>query len=124
MKPRSAILFFCSVLLSAMAAAGAASACSAPQPAPGAIISGPVLAVPDSHTLCVATGPDPSQWVALRIAAPEPDLSVSMVMAAVFAKRVSCVVGPQGAAQCRVGQEDVRTVLGRPTLRTVAMAWR
>lgn len=123
MRPHFAALIACG-FISMMAFASSASACSAPPPPPGTIVSGPVLAVPDSHTVCVAMGPLPSQWVALRIVQPDPDLSVSMVMAAVFSKRVSCVVGQQGQAQCVVGQEDVRDVLRRPGLRTVATNWR
>ena len=123
MRPHFAALVACG-FISVMAFAGAASACSAPSPAPGVIVSGPVLAVPDSHTVCVAMGPLPSQWVALRIAPPDPDLSVSMVMATVFSKRVSCRVGKQGRAQCRLGEEDVRDLLRQPGLRKVATAWR
>jgi len=122
MRPHFAALIACG-FISMMAFASSASACSAPQPAPGVVVSGPVLAVPNSQTVCVAMGPLPSQWVALRITPPDPDLSVSMVMAAVFSKRVSCVVGKQGQAQCLVGQEDVRDVLRQPGLSKVATAW-
>jgi hypothetical protein len=122
MRPHFAALIACG-FISVTALASAASACSAPAPAPGVIVSGPVLAVLDSQTVCVAMGPLPSQWVALRIATPDPDLSVSMVMAAVFSKRVSCQVGNQGLAHCRLGEEDVRDLLLQPGLRKVATAW-
>jgi hypothetical protein len=122
MRLHFAALIACG-FIAVTAFASAASACSAPAPAPGVIGSGPVLAVPDSQTVCVAMGPLPSQWVALRIATPDPDLSVSMVMAATFSKRVSCLVGKQGLAQCRLGEEDVRDLLLQPGLRKVATAW-
>lgn len=107
-----------------MAMAGGASACSGPRPAPGAIISGPVLSVPDAQTVCVATGPKPSQWVPLRIADADPGLSVSTIMAGVFAKRLSCAVDARGAAHCVLGGEDVGQVLRQPGLQKIAQSWR
>lgn len=123
MKSRSVAVVVLGVIAAA-AGPSAVLACSAPAPSPGSVISGPVLAVPNSQTICVATGPRPAQWVALNIAEHGSDPSVSLMMAAVFAKRVSCVVGSGNTARCVVGDKAVSQVLRQPALQTAALTWR
>jgi hypothetical protein len=52
--------------------AGLAQTCRAPAPAVGQTVSGPVLHVIDGRTLCIAQGPTPDRWIALRISPAGP----------------------------------------------------
>ncbi len=75
-----------SALLIGFAAPGAArsaAACGASPPAAGALIRGPVLQVIDAWTVCVALGPLPEQWLALKLSSPSQGL---------FAQTVVCKV--------------------------------
>ena len=49
------------------AAAQSTVPCGASPPAAGATIRGPVLQVIDAYTVCVALGPLPEQWLAVRL---------------------------------------------------------
>ena len=70
----------------------AAVACSAPAPAPGAEVSGPVLQVIDGRTFCLAEGPMPASWLKVTLAGGADAGDRLGLMAAAFARRVTCVV--------------------------------
>ena len=98
--------------------------CSAGAPAAGAGFSGPVMQVMDGDILCVAAGPTPDQWIAVRpvgvapaAALPQPQAR-SLLMAATFSRRLDCVAGDQvGAAVAAVC-----TVEGQPLIEELKAA--
>jgi hypothetical protein len=88
--------------------------CAAAAPAPGAIFSGPVLQVIDAEHLCIAAGPTPAEWIAVRPKAASGlrgDKGRSVLMSATFSKRLDCVAGPADAggveAACTVEGADL-----------------
>jgi hypothetical protein len=93
-------------------------------------LRGPVLHVLDGARLCVAMGPDPSEWVALRLAdAPEgSDSSRGALMAASFGQDVVCrLVGrdDEGAvAICRTSKGALGAQLAAPRIIRAGQAWR
>src|SRR5579862_3929871 len=93
----------------------AAVVCSAPAPEPGAEVSGPVLQVIDGRTFCLAEGPTPANWLKVTLAGGAEDSDRSDLMAAAFARRVTCVVGRRGddgvLARCAI---DVASDVGGP----------
>jgi len=60
------------LLLTVANAARAEDLCTARQPAPGAVVRGPVLPVRDGETLCVALGATPDLWLPVRLAQTTP----------------------------------------------------
>jgi hypothetical protein len=80
--------------------------CSAPPPRKGEVFSGPVLEVLDGRTLCVAQGPTSDRWIQVQLPASAGRGDRGGLMAAAFAKRVTCVarrVLDQGvAADCAI----------------------
>jgi hypothetical protein len=100
----------------------AADVCQAPAPAKGAVIHGPVLAIPDGSSLCLATGASPSTWV--RISLSRPPVTRPALMAAAFGKNATCVVGADGRGDCVVEGQRLATVLQGPEIVKAAYAWR
>lgn len=93
-------------------------------------LRGPVLHVLDGARLCVAMGPDPSEWIALRLAdAPEGSESArGVLMAASFGQDAVCrLVGrdDEGAlAVCRTSNGALGAQLATPMLIRAGQAWR
>ena len=87
--------------------AAAVTVCSAPTPPPGAEISGPVLQVIDGRTFCLAEGPTPASWLKVTLAGSAGAGDRSDLMAAAFARRVTCVVSRRDddgvLARCAIG---------------------
>jgi len=85
-------------------------ACNAPAPTLGAEVSGPVPQVIDGRTFCLAEGPTPASWLKVTLAGDAGAGGRSDLMAAAFARRVTCVVYKRGddgvVARCAV---DVAT---------------
>ena len=114
-----AVLFF--------AAPALAQTCQAPTPSVGQVISGPVLHVLDGQTLCVAQGPTPDHWIALRISPSVTPLPIDRerLMAATFSRSLRCeVLGRGGRATCTLDGRPLDAVLAEPATVTQAKAWR
>ena len=100
----------------------AADVCQAPPPANGAVIHGPVLAVPDGSSLCLATGASPSEWVKIPISRPQTTRAA--LMAAAFGKNATCVVDRDGRGDCAVEGKPLAAALRQPEMVDAAYAWR
>jgi hypothetical protein len=116
------ILFLLTATM-ATAFAGSVSAtdiCQGPRPA-GAV-HGPVLAVPDGSSLCVATGASPSAWV--RIPLPQLRTTRPALMAAAFGKNATCTIDPQGRGACVIEGQSLAGALHQPEIVNAAFGWR
>jgi hypothetical protein len=102
------------------------AACTAAAPMQGEVLSGVVLEVIDSQTICVARGPLPSEWVRVRVA--DPQVSRGAMMAAVFARRIDCVVtridGDGVRATCLADRTSVGALASAPEALAQAASWR
>jgi hypothetical protein len=101
--------------------------CTAVLPGAGAAISGTVLQVIDSRTVCVALGPLPSQWVRLEISdAPERG-SRGAMMASAFGRDVDCVIvselGSSVEAHCIADGVSVGRSADSPDMQAQARLW-
>ncbi|HEX4198491.1 MAG TPA: hypothetical protein VHZ26_13725 [Caulobacteraceae bacterium] len=111
------------IIASAFAgAAGAADVCQGPAPAAGAAVHGPVLAVPDGSSLCLATGATPSAWV--KIPLSRLRTSQRMLMAAAFGKNATCAIGADGRGECLVEGRPLAASLQSPEVVKAAYLWR
>ncbi|HWA63074.1 MAG TPA: nuclease [Caulobacteraceae bacterium] len=101
-------------------------ACTAPAPAAGAVFAGPVLQAADGGSVCVALGPSPDQWVAVRLA-DAPQAPRGALMAAAYGKRVVCLAESSGSgatlAHCAVDGTSVGKLAGGLGVIEAA-AWR
>ena len=108
--------------------APAAAACTAAPPARGQSFSGTVLQVIDGRTLCVASGPTPDKWVRVRLSDADPSLPRGALMAAAFAREVTCVADLPDAggvtAVCIVDGQSVGRAAASPDATAQAAAWR
>ncbi len=95
--------------------------CSAPPPAPGDVVRGPVLHVPSADLLCVATGATPDTWAPVPLA--HPAASRGALMSAAFSENVVCAIGADGLGDCRIGRKALSRKVDRIKLNA-AMAWR
>lgn len=104
------------------------AACSAAAPAPGAVLSGPVLQVMDGQTLCIAQGPTPDRWIQVRLEGMVNPGARSALMAASFAKDVVCNVerrNPEGVVgRCAVDGAPLDELVESGSIRAQAAAWR
>ena len=118
----SHVLF--ALLLGVCVFTGGAALASCPGgPAPkGAAVHGPVLAVPDSDSLCLAQGGAPSNWVEVKLA--QPSTSYPLLMAAAFGKDARCTVGADGAAVCSIEDRPLTADLQNPANIKSAAALR
>lgn len=123
MDHRSAVLALVAALaVTAPAAAKAAGACPGPKASAGTTVHGPVLQIPDDGVICVALGQSPSTWTQVRLPRPAP--ARSTLMAAAFAKNVSCVIGLDGAGSCLIEGEPLSAALQRAKTLQASMTWR
>lgn len=108
--------------------APAASPCRGAAPPVGVMFRGPVLHVVDGQRLCVALGPDPSEWAEVRLAGLGPDGSRQVLMAAAFAKDVDCTVLAPAEdapyAACSFAGRDLAALTRDVEVRKQAAAWR
>ena len=104
------------------------AACTAAPPARGVSFTGTVLQVIDGHTLCVAFGPSPDQWVRVRLADGGASLPRGALMAAAFAKEVTCVAGASDGegltAVCVIDGRSVGEAAAQPDAAAQAADWR
>ena len=125
-----------SLLIRAPGASAATTPCKGPPPSVGAEVHGPVLDVVDGKTLCVALGPTPDRWVALKLAGAPPadlpndrtDQARGALMAVAFARNVTCrVVAADKAGRSAVCVLDGRSIVVRMREHdavSVGLAWR
>jgi hypothetical protein len=112
------------VLLSAGAAAAQTTPCGGEGPAAGVEIRGPVLHVLDGQTLCVATGSDPSQWMALKLEDAPAASSWGALMSVAFGKDVTCIgQGARRTAICRIEGRPIGAQLDGEATKA-GVAWR
>lgn len=120
----------------ALALAGAAHAapCGAPSPAVGTVVHGPVLQVIDAEHLCVALGPDQSDWTEFVIRGGDqgplyrPDrLGPALLMSVAFARTADCVVNLDAkgrkVADCRIDGRPLSELMADPGAVEAAAAW-
>jgi hypothetical protein len=103
-------------------AASAADICQGPAPASHVAIHGPVLAVPDGSSLCVATDASPSTWI--RIPLSHLQTTRPALMAAAFGKNATCVVDARGRGSCVIEGQSLAAALHQPELVETAADWR
>jgi hypothetical protein len=106
-----------------------AQTCRAPAPAVGQTVSGPVLHVIDGRTLCLAQGPTPDRWIALRISPAWTALPADRqrLMAATFSRSLTCRITGGGAvktATCTLAGRPLEALLTEPATITQAKTWR
>ena len=118
------VFFILAAMIATAFASGALAAdvCQGPPPAHGAMIHGPVLAVPDGSSLCLATGASPRAWVKIPLSGPRT--SRASLMAAAFGKNATCVVGADRLGACVVEGKPLAVVLGQPEVVDAAYTWR
>ena len=102
--------------------ASAADVCQGPRATAGSVVSGPVLQISDGSSLCVAIGPLPSTWIAIRLANPPSDRST--LMAAAFGKNAACAIDRGGRGHCLIEGASLADALHRPAIVKVATSWR
>ncbi|HEY3888714.1 MAG TPA: hypothetical protein VGL73_09070 [Caulobacteraceae bacterium] len=120
-KPIIALLT--ATLLTALATgARAADICQGPRPAGGVAVHGPVLAVPDGSSLCVATDASPSAWV--RIPLSQLQTTRPALMAAAFGKNATCSIDAQGRGSCIIEGQSLAATLHQPEIVDAAVGWR
>lgn len=117
----------------AFAGGAQAAVCGGAPPADAEAFRGPVLEVLDGERLCVALGPDPSQWVPVRLA--DAPLKVSAapasrgaLMAASFGQDVTCrIIGREEeaiVAECRTRRGSVGRLSQARHVVRAGEAWR
>ena len=103
------------------------AACTAAAPADG-IVSGPVLQVIDGHTLCVAAGPTPDQWVQVRLSDVHDRGGRAALMAAAFAKDVVCGTtshdGDGVVGRCILDGASLGQLVQTQEIHAQAASWR
>jgi hypothetical protein len=104
------------------ASASAADICQGPQPVGGIAVHGPVLAIPDGSSLCIATDASPSAWV--RIPLPHLQTTRRALMAAAFGKNATCVVDAEGRGSCVIEGQSLAATLHQPEIVDAAFGWR
>ena len=104
------------------------AACTAPAPAVGAVISGPVLEVIDGRTLCVADGPTPDHWLRVRLADVADPRARGALMAAAFSKDVICIAdrrdGQGVVGRCVFDGSPLGDLVRSGEVRAQAASWR
>ena len=112
---------------------GAASAaepvvCRGAAPAVGQSFEGIVVEVFDGHTLCVARGFFPSDWILVQLTGAPGTSTRQTLMAASFARQLTCLVGRSTlegvGARCMVGGAPLEQVLATKAARQEGLAWR
>jgi len=102
--------------------ARAGDVCQGSAPSAHATVHGPVLAVPDESSLCVATGVSPSAWV--RIPLAHLQTTRAALMAAAFGKNATCAIDADGRGACIVEGQPLAEALHSPGIVKAAYDWR
>jgi hypothetical protein len=120
--PAALLALAFSIAAAAGAPQPAEPVCAAPPPVPGQVLHGPVLHVPDAATVCIATGPAPSDWVAAPIERAAP--SRGLLMAAAFGQNATCRVADDGRAVCTIEGVSLARRLQQPEVERASAIWR
>jgi hypothetical protein len=121
-KPFISLAILALAGLAMASAAPAETVCGRASPVVGAVVHGPILDIPNSATLCIATGASPSQWVAIPV--PQLRASRALLMAAAFGQNATCVVGADGLGDCRIEGRALADEVTRAEVRKASMQWR
>lgn len=117
-------------------AAQASEVCSAPAPAVGTEVHGPVLHVLDGNHLCIALGATPDTWLAVELgdarltkASDNPDRNPrGALMSVAFAQNVSCRivdrVDDRAVAACALDGRPLGDLALKPQAISTGRAWR
>ncbi len=117
----------------AFGASAHAATCGGAPPAGATEFRGPVLEVLDGERLCVALAPDPSTWVAVRLADARINVSTApaprgALMAASFGQDVTCrIVGRDAEgviAECHSDRGSVGRLAQTKKILVAGEAWR
>ena len=123
-------------LAASAGAAQASEACSAPAPAVGVEVHGPVLHVLDGNHLCVALGETPDKWLEVELpdagltkASSNPDDSPrGTLMSVAFAQNVTCRIVDRAedrvVASCTLDGQPLGDLALRPQAISTGRAWR
>jgi len=116
-------------------AAQASDACSAPAPAVGVEVHGPVLHVLDANHLCVALGATPDTW--LKVELPDAGLVRASsadgnprgaLMSVAFAQNITCRIVDRATngvvASCTLDGQALGDLALRPQAISTGRAWR
>lgn len=101
--------------------AWAGDVCQGPTPGAHAAVHGPVLAVPDGSSLCVATGVSPSAWIRIPL---DLQTTRAALMAAAFGKNATCAVDADGRGACTVEGKPLAEAVHSPEIVKAAYDWR
>lgn len=95
----------------------------------GAVFSGPVVTVLDGDSLCVARGPDPMQWVEVRVAdfyapeirAPGGVQAKATLERLTIGRKVTCTAEKRSfdrvVAVCRLGSATLGDLMRRAGIK-------
>lgn len=110
------------------ARAPVAAACAAPPPGVGASFSGFVLQVTGGDTVCVARGPEPKDWVKVRLYDIPAGVARGTLMAAAFADKVDCRIlkqdGSGAVAACSLNGASLGQIVRLPDVQSRGAEWR
>jgi len=105
-----------------VSSAAAADACQGPTAAPGAVLHGPVLDVPDGASLCIAGSGSPTAWT--RVSVRQLGASRPLLMAAAFGQNATCTIDADGLADCTIEGARLADTVKRPEIIKASMQWR
>jgi micrococcal nuclease len=116
-------------------AAQASEACSAPAPAVGVEVHGPVLHVLDGNHLCVALGETPDKWLEVELpdaglvrASNTDDNPRGALMSVAFAQNVTCRIidrtSDSAVASCTLDGQALGDLALKPQAISTGRAWR
>jgi len=100
----------------------AADVCGGPAAAPGAVLHGPVLEVPDGASLCIARSASPTAWT--RVSVRQLGASRPLLMAAAFGQNATCRIGADGLADCTIDGVRLADTVKRPEMIKASLQWR
>jgi len=100
----------------------AADVCQGPAAAPGVVLHGPVLDVPDGASLCIAASAAPTGWT--RVSVRQLGASRPLLMAAAFGQNATCTIGADGLANCTVEGAPLADAVKRPEIIKASIQWR
>lgn len=102
--------------------ASTGTVCQGAAAVPGQTLHGPILHVPDAGEVCVATGADRGDWVAVPLVQPAGARNV--LMAAAFGQNATCRIQTDGRGDCTVEGEPLAARLSRKDVLRTAVSWR
>jgi hypothetical protein len=102
--------------------APAEAVCQGAAPVSGQTLHGPILHIPGADVVCVATGSDRRDWVAVPLAEAAPARNV--LMAAAFGQNATCRIGADGRGDCTIDGDRLAGRLTQGDTLRAAVSWR